>query len=136
MPLRNDRYDQNLLSDHHWAQIRRIVPHPDALTFDTRMFVEVVLWCVQSGSRWRHLQNDYYSEVRWNTVHRRYALWERMFGVLEGDPAFRFRIVNGRMTPKAGNVRSNSWGDGRELGLRVRPEKPGQKMKKSVPDRQ
>jgi transposase len=86
-------YDQSLLSDQHWTQIQQIVPHPDVLTFDTRKFVEIVLWCVQTGCRWRYLGSKY-PECRLNNVHRRYArwcrnrVWERIFGVLESDPAF------------------------------------------------
>ena len=111
-----------LLSDEQYERIAPILPgkpgDPGRTAADNRLFLEAVLWIVQTGAPWRDLPEAFGC---WNTVFRRFRRWarngifEKIFKSLSGDPDFEYALVDGTI------VRVHKHGTGAKGGLAVRP---------------
>jgi transposase len=90
-----------VLSDAAWDRMAPlIIGRPDqkgSTGRDNRMFVEVVLWIVRTGSPWRDLPETFGD---WNSVFRRFSrwsikgVWRRIFEAMSDDPDFEYLIVD------------------------------------------
>lgn len=104
-----------------WA---RLAPHlpgkpsdPGRSAADNRLFMEAVLWMARAGAPWRDLPNGF---GPWNPVFRRVRRWartgvfERVFGVLGGDPDVEYAMVDGTI------IRVHQHATGAKGGLSTR----------------
>ncbi|MCP1236920.1 transposase, partial [Gluconobacter kondonii] len=64
------------LADDEWAIIGALLPPEHGRgcrpAQDNRLYFEGMMWIARTGSRWRHLPDEY---GKWNSVFRRYRRW-------------------------------------------------------------
>src|SRR3546814_15419662 len=93
--------DRLVLREGQWERIAPLIigrsDQKGSTGRDNRMFVEVVLWIVRTGSPWRDLPEAF---GEWNSVFRRFSRWSakgvwwRIFEALSDDPDFEYLIVD------------------------------------------
>lgn len=110
------------LTDRQWLAIEPHLPgkagDPGATARDNRLFVEAVLWMVQTGSPWRDMPGVF---GKWYTAFARFSRWSRdgvwwaLFAALADDPDFEFAIVDNAIVAK------RRPGPERRQGLKIAP---------------
>ncbi|MGX7829287.1 IS5 family transposase [Actinokineospora sp. 24-640] len=115
-PVRRARRYPTDLTDAQWAELDPLLPDPACLTgrggrcekHCRRVIVDAILYVVDNGIKWRALPADF---PPWQTVYKRFALWEKAAGsqrLLDGLRD-RARLVAGRVAaPSAAIVDSQS----------------------------
>jgi putative transposase len=108
------------LTDAQWDRIKDLVPgregDPGRTGEDNRGFVEAVLWVARTGAPWRDLP----SELKWNSVWRRFSrwakrgVWERILQALADDPDFEHVIID------ATTIRAHQHSAGGKGGFKTR----------------
>src|SRR3546814_16275110 len=115
--------DRLVLREGQWERIAPLIigrsDQKGSTGRDNRMFVEVVLWIVRTGSPWRDLPEAF---GEWNSVFRRFSRWSakgvwwRIFEALSDDPDFEYLIVDSTI------VRAHQHAAGaKKGGLKIRP---------------
>ena len=72
------------LTEEHIEKIRKYLPIPRKPPYDTKNFLNGVLYAVENGGKWRALPEEY---GKWHTVYVRFNRWCKsgtMLAVLEG----------------------------------------------------
>jgi transposase len=113
---------RRVLKDEQWERIAPLIPgkkgDPGRSGEDNRLFVEAVLWIGRTGSPWRDLP-PYFG--KWFSVWKRFRRWalkgvfEKIFGVLCGDPDFEYALIDGTI------IKVHRHGTGAKGGLRSKP---------------
>lgn len=85
---------------------------------DNRLFIEAVLWIVQTGSPWRDLHAHF---GNWSTAFRRFSDWRKadvfvkLFEACSDAPDMEYAMVDAPI------VKVHRHGQGAKGGLRARP---------------
>ncbi len=111
-----------VLKDEQWKRIAPIIPgkegDPGRSGEDNRLFLEAVLWIGRTGAPWRDLP-EYFG--KWYSVWKRFRRWalkgvfEKIFGVLSGEPDFEYAMIDGTI------IKVHRHGTGAKGGLRNKP---------------
>ena len=67
---------RHALTDAQWAQVEEVLPRPHGRRSRNgdRLFVEAVLWRMQTGAAWRDVPECF---GPWKTVYNRFANWAK-----------------------------------------------------------
>lgn len=85
---------------------------------DNRLFIEVVIWVVRTGSPWRDLPEHF---GNWSTAFRRFSDWRtadvfaKLFEACSDEPDLEFAMVDATI------VKVHRHGQGSKGGRRARP---------------
>ena len=109
-----------MLSDAQWTKIEPLcagkVTDAGRSAKDNRLFIEVVLWIIRTGSPWRDLPEEF---GKWNSVFQRYRRWVKaerfavIFEALRGDPDMEYAMIDGTI------VKVHRHGQGAKGGLQI-----------------
>lgn len=111
-----------MISDAVWARVASLLPgkvtDPGATAKNNRLFLEVVLWRVRTGSSWRDLPNEF---GRWNSVFQRFRRWvrarvfNRLLERVSDEPDFEDALIDDTI------VSAHQKASGAKGGLNIRP---------------
>ena len=109
---------RRVLTDAQWAIIEPFClgksTDPGQTGRDPRLFMEAVLWIVNTGAQWRELPGEF---GRWNSAFKRFRrgvradAFYRMFRTLAADVDFEYAMIDGTI------VKVYRFGQGAKGGL-------------------